>query len=241
MIDKNSPMPLYHQIKEDIIKKIKTHEFQPDEKIDGEHEFAKKYGVSQITIRKAISDLVTEGYLYRIRGKGTYVAKDRLKHKLSLLSFSEELRQRGQQNDVKIIELDSACNPRIAQIMGISPSKPIIKIKRLRLSGNIPLGIQTSYISQDHISLKDLEKLEEIKSLYAILENKGIKPYKAYEKYKAVTIHNDRTQKLLKIAKGEPAFFVERYTYDKNENLFEYAESILRGDQYVVETEIHDY
>ena len=68
-VDKKSLIPLYYQIKEDIINKIKNNDLKVGDRIAGENELKDIYGVSQITVRKALSELVNEGYLYRVQGK----------------------------------------------------------------------------------------------------------------------------------------------------------------------------
>lgn len=240
MIDKNSPVPLYHQIKEDIIAKIESNEFKEGQKIEGEHDFIKLYGVSQITVRKALSDLVTEGYLNRIRGKGTFVSHKRNKHRTSLISFSDEMRQLGYESDVHILEIKSEYNKRITKIMEIDETEKLIKVKRVRLGNGEPVGMQTSYIAEKRVGMDAFKDFNQIKSLYKVLQNVGIQIKRVRERYRAVQVGDGITQKLLNVPSGVPAFYVEHYGYDESDKLLEYTESILRGDKYELETESYD-
>ena len=63
----------YEQIRQDIIHKIESMEYRPNQVIPSENELCASYGVSRITVRKAIDELVHEGLLYRIKGKGSFV------------------------------------------------------------------------------------------------------------------------------------------------------------------------
>jgi GntR family transcriptional regulator len=240
MINKNSPIPLYHQIKEDIIAKIASNELVEGQKIESESEFVRLYGVSQITIRKALSDLMTEGYLNRIRGKGTFVSNKRTRHKTSLISFTDEMRQLGYVSDIHVLEIKSESNSRIAEILGVNKTEKLIKVQRVRLGNGEPVGLQTSYIPQSRIGIDVFRDFHQVKSLYKVLENVGIQPKRVREKYRAVQIWDGTTQKLLNVPSGASAFYVERYGYDEDGILFEYTESILRGDKYELETETFD-
>lgn len=238
MVDKESVIPLYHQIKEDIIRKIESGEFVERQKIDGEHAFAEKYGVSQITVRKALSDLVTEGYLYRIRGKGTYVAERRSQHSTSLNSFMQEMKEKGDGNySTQILSVEEICSERISSLMSLAPAHKLIKIKRLRMMNNQPVGIQTSYVPVGIVTLSTFTDIDQVMSLYAVFKRCGTEITFAREIYRAVTVNNGSTKKLLKANWGDPAFFVSRYGYTRDKMLLEYTESILLGDKYELVTQ----
>ncbi|WP_227656362.1 GntR family transcriptional regulator [Enterococcus avium] len=76
-IDKNSPLPLYFQVKEDIEKKIKEEVYIEGEALPSEIALIDQYNVSRTTIRQAVEQLVNDGLLERRRGKGTFVKKER--------------------------------------------------------------------------------------------------------------------------------------------------------------------
>lgn len=241
MIDRHSAIPLYHQIKEDIIATINTKELQPGQKIAGEHEFAKKYDVSQITIRKALSDLVADGYLVRARGKGTFVSKERHKHKTSFHSFTEEMKRLGYESTIKLLEISSETNARIAKKLNLSKTEKFIKVKRVRLGSGEPFGLQTSYVLARYVDIKAFEDFEQIGSLYKVLQSVNIEPKRIHEIYKVALAGDSEAQKLLEIPATAPVFCVEHYAYNEDGDIFEYTESVLRGDKYELETEIHKF
>ena len=237
MIDKGSPVPLYYQIEEDIISRIESGEFQENQKIDGEFAFMEKYGVSQITIRKALSELVAEGYLYRLRGKGTFVAEKRRQHHTSLSSFTQEMIDKGVSDETKILAVEEVCHHRVNKAMGLKPESMTIKVKRLRMADGRPAGIQTSYIPVSVLQLSDFSDFDQVRSLYAVFKRSHIEIARAKEIYRAVTIDRGATKDLLQANLGEAAFSVSRYGYTKDERLVEYTESILLGEKYELVTQ----
>ncbi|SKC85761.1 GntR family transcriptional regulator [Maledivibacter halophilus] len=239
IIDKNSPIPLYYQVKEDIVKKIKNKELKVNDRIGSENELVKTYNVSLITIRKALAELVNEGYLYRIQGKGTYVAERKVNRVLNIMSFTEETREKGFKPEIKVLELKIVEDEAIAEKLNIHKAQSIIKIKRLRLADDIPVALQTSYISQALIELESLKnKLAKEKSLYRILNDVGVEPDRAKEVYEVQKLKSEEDCQLLNLHEGDPIFFVKRNTYTKKNELFEYVETILRGDKYTIELEL---
>lgn len=240
IVDKNSPIPLYYQVKEDIINKIKKDDLKVGDKIAGEHELKDIYGVSQITIRKALSELVNEGYLYRVQGKGTYVAERKVNRLLNLMSFTEEMRQRGFEPGVKLLEVEMIRDPLKAEQLEVSRNSNILKVKRLRLADGIPVALQTSYLSESILEIDDVKDFEKKKSLYKILTSKGVVPYKAKEQYNVLKMDDKKICNMLNIKKGDAVFWVKRRTYTEDDKLFEYAESILRGDKYAIEVELNN-
>ena len=85
----------YQKIEEDILDAIKSGTLQPGEKVPSQSELMAKYSVSAITIRKAFSELINEGYLVGIQGSGTFVAKKQMIRSLTSISFAEELKEQG--------------------------------------------------------------------------------------------------------------------------------------------------
>src|SRR5690625_792519 len=96
MIDKNSPLPIYYQLSEQIKRLIETEQLLPGDLLPSEREYAERYNISRMTVRQAISNLVTESLLYRKKGKGTFVAEKKFEQNLQgLTSFSEDMQLRG--------------------------------------------------------------------------------------------------------------------------------------------------
>ncbi len=78
MIDKSSPLPIYYQIEEQLKNKLKNGELKPNDSLPSEREFAERFEISRMTVRQAINNLVNDGYLYRQKGRGTFVSEKKL-------------------------------------------------------------------------------------------------------------------------------------------------------------------
>ena len=79
-VDRSSPLPLHYQLKQHLLEKIESGEWKPNDLIPSEQEMQTSFGLSRITVRQALSDLVYEGLLIRERGRGTFVAPPKMTH-----------------------------------------------------------------------------------------------------------------------------------------------------------------
>src|SRR5262247_1041326 len=94
-IDPRSPVPKYFQLREILLDLIDSGELPLDTPIPSERELCRRHGLSRMTVRQALDHLVTEGRLYRVPGKGTFVARPKIEMPLRLVSFTEDMRNRG--------------------------------------------------------------------------------------------------------------------------------------------------
>ena len=105
LLDKSRPIPLYYQVKESLLEKIKSRQFKVGDLIPSESELQEKYKVSRITIRRAIQELVQEGHLYTKQGKGTFVSRPKVSQELNLItSWAETMAEMGMRPETKKIE-----------------------------------------------------------------------------------------------------------------------------------------
>src|SRR5438067_4720624 len=121
-IDKQSPIPIYYQIMNQLRNKIAEGEYTVDSALPPERELVETYQVSRMTIRQAISELVNEGILVRRKGIGTFVAPPKLEQPLSsLTSFTEDMAQRGMKASSRIISFKEMLpEPAIRKTLGLS-------------------------------------------------------------------------------------------------------------------------
>ena len=142
--------PKYVQVKEEIRRKILSKEWTDGCRIPVEAEFCEMFGVSRITVRKALEELQSEGYLVKIQGKGTFVRGQMVEQRLSkFYSFSEELRKQGveEQATVRGLTLVSASEEMAARLQ-VVVGEPILEISRIRSTNHGPYAVETSYIPQ---------------------------------------------------------------------------------------------
>ena len=131
----------YRQIEEEIIADIKSGKLKPGDKVDSESVLKKKYNVSTITVRKAFTDLINDGYLYGVQGLGTFVAKKQIIRGLTSISFSEELIQLGYEVDMIIDSIEEVENSVASEKLGLDPHATLVCIKRVRIANKEPMEI----------------------------------------------------------------------------------------------------
>jgi GntR family transcriptional regulator len=110
MIDKNSPIPVYYQLKEMIKEKITKGTWQVGQCIASERELTEAYGVSRMTVRQALGELVQEGLLVREKGKGTFVCEPKVKQE-DMMSFSDIIKKAGRSLITKVLDFEVINTP----------------------------------------------------------------------------------------------------------------------------------
>lgn len=236
-IYRNSPLPRYYQLKEILRERIRSGEWKPGSLIPSERELSEKYGISRMTARQAITDLVNEGIFYREQGKGTFVSNRKITQQLiHLTGFTEDIRARGQLPSTKVLTAEMApADDATAEKLRIDPGTLIFRLQRLRLADDEPLAIE---ISQIHFKGCErlLEEDLEHNSLYRVLEAKfGIMLMEADQELEAGLVGNDEAQ-LLNISPGSPVLFTRRTTYTERNQPIEYAKAMYCGHKYTFYT-----
>jgi GntR family transcriptional regulator len=229
-IDRESPIPIYHQISTGIINLIHSGVLAPNDRLPSENEFADWYSIVPMTVRQAMSELVKDGYIYRIRGRGTYVAPRFLEHTLErLVSFSEDMRSRNLNPSSKILDFEVISAPsNIARIFHLSEGSNVIRIKRLRLANNEPVGFHDAYIAGVKFTK---EELEETGSLYELLTQKEVVLTEGDDVIEAVE-SNEEMSELLKVRPGAALLRMTRTSRDSSGRTIEYVEATYRADLY---------
>ncbi len=172
MIDKQSPIPIYHQLEEYIKQLIESGILKPDEAIPSEREYSEQYQISRMTVRQALNNLVNDGYLYRQKGRGTFVNKQKVEQKLQgLTSFTEDMKERGMVPSSRLISFEIIpAEPQLARKLDIKENTPVYEIKRVRMADNLPMALETTCLPANLV--KGLTEEIINKSLYQHIEEK---------------------------------------------------------------------
>src|SRR5260221_13304819 len=113
-VRRHSPMPLHHQIKVGVIEGVEQGWLEPGGQLPRERELAQTLGVSLAPVRQAMADLTREGYVERIRGRGSYIRDRKLVDKIQILgSFHESVRRQGLDVDVKVLSSEMTRPPHV--------------------------------------------------------------------------------------------------------------------------------
>ena len=238
-IYRNSPLPRYYQLREIMRDRIRSGEWKPGDLIPSERELSEQYGISRMTARQAITDLVNEGLFYREQGKGTFVIQRKITQQLlQLTGFTEDIRARGQRPGTKVLSAEMFPADEVtAEKLHIAPGTLIFRLQRLRLADDEPLAIelsQTSFKGCERLLDEDLES----NSLYRMLETKyGVQLMEADQELEAGLAGSEEAA-LLKISIGSPVLFTRRITYTERNQPIEYAKAVYCGNKYTFYTHL---
>ncbi len=166
-------VPKYYTVEQKLVEEIDGEVFQENQMIPSERELMERFGVSRITVRKALDDLVNEGYLYRIQGKGTFVKGDEFNQDLfQLTSCTEEIKKMGmiptkRVLDARIIEADKVRQ----RSLRIQEGEKVFFLRRVYYADGQPLNLTTTYLP---ICLfPGIEKYDfSVESIYDVLERR---------------------------------------------------------------------
>jgi GntR family transcriptional regulator len=234
-LDRDSVVPLYHQIQQRLLEQIRSGALKLGEPLPATQEIAAKLGVSQMTVRQAIQSLTDLGVIYSKQGKGTFVSGIKLEKDFrQVLSFTEDMKARGSVPRSKVLAFEiQQAKPKVAEALHLRAGDQVIFLKRLRQANTLPLGIECSSIPL-RLCPDLLENFDPRGSLYETLaERYGIHMVVADEVVE-VGLATAEQAKLLRIAKGSPVFLFTRTSYVQSGQPTEYVESVYRGDRYKV-------
>lgn len=142
----DGPVPKHRQLR-DILLSLIDSELTPDSPIPSERELVTRFNVSRATVREAVGRLVSEGRLYRVRGKGTFVAAPRVESQLHLASFTEDMRRRGHKPSTIVLGADESIPPPPARAaLGLTNTDRAYRIERLRSADGAPMAHEVSWL-----------------------------------------------------------------------------------------------
>jgi GntR family transcriptional regulator len=202
------------------------------EAIPSERQLSGELGVSRLTVRAALDDLVREGFLQRRHGAGTFVSEPKIAQELTMTSFTEDMHRRGMVPSSKTLELKGVtAGARLGRLLHVSPSEKIVVVTRLRYADRETMAIETLHVAESLVpglTAKDLEEhsfyelLEERFGVVVVGGNQAIEP----------TVTNEEESAALGVPLHSPAFLFERTTRAADGTIVEYVRSIYRGDRY---------
>jgi GntR family transcriptional regulator len=206
--------------------------------IPSERQLGLDLSVSRLTVRAALDELVREGYLVRRRGAGTFVAEPKVAKGIDITSFSDDMRARGLTPASRTIDLRTIpAGARLGRILHVSPSEPVVAVKRLRLADGDPMAIELLHVRSSLVPGLTAAGLEE-NSFYDLLASRWEVAIIGGTQTVEPTVTNDEESEVLGVPLHSPALLFERVTRAASGDVVEYTSSTYRGDRYRLVTEI---
>jgi GntR family transcriptional regulator len=239
VIDRSSPVPLYHQLAEQLTGAIESGRLKPGDPFENELALAARLDLSRPTVRRAIAELVSRGLLVRRRGIGTTVASQVIHRRDELTSLYDDMERRGQTPTTTVLRFEAgATDDTAAEALGVPADTPLVFIERLRRADDVPTALMQNWLPPRFADLTR-EEVEE-GSLYAAIRARGVRPVIAHQ-----TIGARRPtaaeRRLLGLASGDPLLTMTRRAYDGDGDSVEYGDHCYRFDQYAFDVTVHDH
>ena len=224
------------QTREQVLDLIER--LQVGQAIPSERQLSTDFGVSRLTVRAALDELVREGHLVRRRGAGTFVSEPKIAQELTLTSFTDDMKQHGLHAASRTLEFNVvSAGARLGRLLHVSPSESIVVARRLRLADNESMAIEDLHVRQALVpglaggELENGSFYELLQSRYGITIVGGVQTVEP-------TVTNEEESALLGVPLHSPAFQFERITRSSSGEAVEYVRSIYRGDRYRLVTEL---
>ncbi|HEU5156224.1 MAG TPA: GntR family transcriptional regulator [Streptosporangiaceae bacterium] len=234
-IDPNSPVPKYFQLRTIVLDLIESAELPVNAAVPSERELCQRFGLSRMTVRQAIDQLVAEGRLYRVPGKGTFVARPKIEMPLRLVSFSEDMLARGlRPGAIDIARRTIPATVLLARTFDTDPGTPIHVIERLRTANGEPMAIERAHILAS-LAPDLLDRRLADRSLYGVLEAVYGLVFDAGDQIINAGVVDTADARHLKISRGSPVLLLERRSYADG-ICAELTMSTYRADRYQLHT-----
>jgi DNA-binding GntR family transcriptional regulator len=214
MINQHSVLPLYYQVMNDLLSRIRQREFLPGGQLPSESALSREYGVSRQAMRHALSDLASQGVVRPRRGIGWFVSGERLVKPLPILtSYSAQMGAVSPDTEVKLLSCETTLpDPAVAQALRLEDSAQVVRIDRLGTLAGDPVTLLTAFIPAD--LCPGLESLSlDGRSLYALLaQTYGVRFVRASSRLE-VTFADPTQARLLQVKEGHPLLRLEGISY----------------------------
>jgi DNA-binding GntR family transcriptional regulator len=233
-IDRSVPVLVYQQIMTWIREQIESGKWPEHYQLKSEIELAAELGVSRGTLRKAITDLIAEGLLIRLHGRGTFVASQTLEQPLAdnLISFSEDLIRKGLAFDTRVLA-QKLVQPsqEIASLLNVANDQPVFFLDRVRLVENNPIVALNNYVVIERCP--GIETVDfTARRLFEVLETDYKLDLSWGQRTFQAKMAGDAIASLLNISPQEPVLYVEQAVYLRDDTPIEFSQIWFRGDSF---------
>jgi GntR family transcriptional regulator len=225
--------PVYKKIQNTIRKRIETADLRPGDAVASERELAKTHKVSLMTARHALAGLEREGIVERRRGAGTFVAAPKI-HFNKLMSYTEHMASRGLPPRSRVLVAKIIHDEQeVAARLGLSASSSLVKIERLRLTGEEPFALEICYLPAVEFSGLVTAPLGKSSLFATLYHDYGVELAYADEEIDA-TAAGANVFELLGLAKGAPLLRIRQVIYSTKGKATIYGVGFYRSERHTL-------
>lgn len=231
-LTKTEGIPMYVWIREALRTEITQGILKRGEQLPSEHALASKFGVSRMTVRQSIAELIDEGLLYRRHGVGTFVAFPHLERDHTrLTNFFDLAKGEGINARADLLSLQVIpAKQKVAKALDIKAGEAVIRVKTLRFANNLPITIHDAHIPHRLFS-RLLDENLQVQNLWSLFEQCGYKVKRAIQRIEARQATKELAE-LMGITEGAPILYKERTVYAEDGTPVEFTYCYNRGDVY---------
>ncbi|HLR94633.1 MAG TPA: GntR family transcriptional regulator [Jiangellaceae bacterium] len=226
----------YHSIRDQI--RTLLDDLEPGEALPPERTLAARFGVSRMTLRRAVEELIADGRLIRRQGAGTFVAEQKISQGVAGTSFSEDMRSRGSVPSSRTLDVtDVLAGPQLGRRLGIPPDARVRRITRLRLADDEPMAVESLHVPHDVAPELDGAMLAG-QSFYTFLQQQHGLVLAGGTQTIEATVTDEHESAMLEVGLHSPAFLFERTSRSTDGRVVEFVRSVYRGDRYKFEVQL---
>ncbi len=228
-----SPVPLYQQLSELLLSRIRRGEYGPLDRLPSEHELARRFSVSRITARQALTELERAGLVFRRQGRGSFVARPAVVQPLTrLMGLAEAMAGQGLSSTSRVLRaaMTRAAGD-VATRLAVETGSQVFEIHRVRMVDDAPVSLDVSYFPADlgrRLAREDLAG----RDVFWLLENACGLSLGAADCQIGAAAAGDDVAAALGVAAGVPLLVIERLTYDRHERPLDYEHLYIRADRF---------
>jgi len=212
-----------------ILKRIKDGTYPAGQPIPSERILAQNEGMSRMTVRQAISDLVQQGVLFRQQGRGTFVSANKFTEN-NLMSFSKAIANKGKLPKTTVLSFALASADDYPETEQLFAGQKVYVAKRLRQADDTPVAIETVYIPFAHSPNLKKEMLEG--SLHSLMQQRYELEAKTCELVVSASLCTEADQKTLAVQKHAPVLNIRSKYFTTSGELIYIEKAVYRGDMY---------
>lgn len=231
--------PRHEQISDWIRRQIESGAYSVDEKLPSENELARKFGVSRVTVRRALQTLENEQRIYRCQGLGSFVADERSHQSFAQLNdFVEDMRRAGMQASSRVIGFKQVnASDKIASILNVETETPVIQLERLRLGDGQPIAFDITWLPMFYGQLIEDVDLEQ-ETIYNVLETRyNIPVEKGCYRIEAANA-DAKIAGHLDVPQRQALLLIDRLSLTTGEKPIYYQKRYYRTDRIVYELKV---